>query len=362
MVTANPDRLPWARSGELRRVSLCGMAALASLVADRTDRALEAAIFETSDPDLVAATLTSFVEARLGAIEQIWFYRGGTGIVIGLRVAGAGDVVIKIHRRNIDTSSLRAAQQIQRHLFASGYPAPRPLLGPTPIADGIATAEELIAGDQVNGHDPTIRTEVAVRLHEFITLATPASTDALSALGLMSPTRLSGLWGDPHDVRFDFDATLAGAEWIDGIAVDAQRQIRAATIPEVVAHFDWRVENLAVRGHEMIGVFDWDSVGRAPESVAVGQSSAQFSTDWTIGHSTLPDIEEMAAFVTDYESARGSRFTNEERRVVESANLMVLAYCARCEHSDRILHPELAPSMHTWAELLTHRSTHKLPW
>jgi hypothetical protein len=231
------------------------------------------------------------------------------------------------------------------------------VLEPTPIGAGVATAEQLLDGVPVDGHDPAVRGEMAARLHEFIVLAAPTTADSFATSDLMTPTSRTVLWGDPHDVRFDFEATSAGAEWIDRIAAGAQGVLRAAVMPDVIAHFDWRVENLAFRGSGVVGVFDWDSVGRAPEAVAVGQSSAQFSTDWTIGHSTLPSVEEMSAFVADYEAERGSRFTNDERSVVEAANLMVLAYCSRCEHSDRVLQPHPAPATGGWASLLERRST-----
>lgn len=338
------------------------MRALASAIAAKHDRTLESTIFGTSNPDNVAALLATFVGGHLGIVDGVHFYRGGTGLVAGVHVVGIGDIVVKIHRRNAGEARLRASQRVQLHLADSGFPAPRPVLAPTLIADGIATAETMICGEPVDGHDPAVRSETAACLQRFISVATPASQADLSGSDLMTPTRRSGLWGDPHDVRFDFGATAAGAEWIDRLAAEAQQRLRTTTAAEVVAHFDWRVENLALRDGTIVGVYDWDSVGRAPEAVAVGQSSAQFSTDWIIGHSTLPTTEEMEAFVADYEVARGHGFTNEERAVVEAANLMVLAYCARCEHSDRLLRPELVSSENTWAELLRLRRAHPLGW
>lgn len=48
----------------------------------------------------------------------------------------------------------------------------------------------------------------------------------------------------PHSPVFDFEATSAGAEWIDALATEAAAVIAAAPAPEVVVHADWRADNI----------------------------------------------------------------------------------------------------------------------
>lgn len=330
------------------------MEVLSALIAARSDRSLEASIFGAAEPAQIADTIGALVGSRLGEPSTL-FYRPGTGLVIGFDCDGVGEVVVKVHRRET-RATLAAAQRVQTHLADAGFPAPRPLLAPTALAGGIVTAEELIRSERVDGRAPEIRRELATGLCELITIARDAST-AADLDAFRSPVDPTRLWGEPHDLRFDFEATSDGAAWIDRLATEAQRVMRAARLPPVVAHFDWRAENAAFRDGRLVGVYDWDSLGLAQEAIAVGQASAQFSTDWTVGHRTLPTIDDMAGFVADYVSARGHPFGSEELALVDAANLMVIAYAARCEHSDRKLHAELAPEgPRSWTSLLEARA------
>jgi len=110
----------------------------------------------------------------------------------------------------------------------------------------------------------------------------------------------------------------------------------------VIGHFDWRVENLAFSGSRIAAIYDWDSLGLAPEPVVVGSAAGQFCADWASGETDpLPTIPDMAAFVHDYEDARSVAFTPAEREVLDAANLALVAYGARCQHSDLRHHPEI---------------------
>lgn len=336
------------------------MEQLSGLIAERTDHALELAIFGSADPYAIGDAIRELVEPTLGLPRRVLFYRPGVGLVVGLNCETAGNVVVKIHRRDA-ASAVFATHQIQARLFDAGFPAPRPLLSPTPVGSGLATVDELITSDRVDGRSPSIRRMLAGGLHDFIEAAQEINFAAGSFGGLRAPLHRIRLWGAPHDTRFDFDKTSSGAEWIDRAASKAQHTLTDSTLPDVVAHLDWRVQNVAFQSGYLCGVFDWDSVGLAPEAVAVGQASAQFSTDWTVGHTTLPTIPEMSAFVEAFESARGAPFSVPERVVLDAANLLVVAYAARCEHSDRVLCPELAPSNPPdWVSLLKARRNESL--
>lgn len=319
---------------------------------------LRRALFGTTDAGTIAAAIERFVAERLGPIESCVFVRCGVGLVVGVELADARRVVLKVHRWNVTVERLSAVQEVQAALAAAGLPAPAPLIAPATLGTGIATAEDLLDGDSADGHDPTVRRSVAELLAELVSAA--GAIEPPPAVGERA-LRPAGdqLWGEPHDLRFDFEATAAGAEWIDDLARHARAELDWVTLSNRVVHLDWRVENLAFAGSAIVGIYDWDSIGSAPEAVAVGQAAAQFSTDWSRGgFATLPTVDEMCAFVDDYERARGRSFTEPERRAADAANLWLCAYGARCQHSDRTLHPAAAGEPgEGWAALLRARGT-----
>jgi hypothetical protein len=234
---------------------------------------------------------------------------------------------------------------VQRHLADAGLPAPRPLAGPKPLGRGIACIEEHRPGGSADGRQPSVRAEIATGLHRFID-----ASHGLRRLDVGPPFlyRAAGapLWPEPHSVRFDFERTAEGAGWIDDAAVEARSRLDPSFGDAVIGHFDWRVGNLGLDGGELTAIYDWDSVAAAPEAVIVGSSAAQFPADWGAGAEPdpLPSVEDMVAFVEDYEAARGARFGPAEREQLDAANLALIAYGARCQHSDVRLHPDLGSS------------------
>jgi hypothetical protein len=317
------------------------------------------AVFDTADPQAIAATLTRFVADRLGQpVGEAVLYRPGVGVVAGLRLADGTEVLVKVHRWNVDLARLRAGKAVQEHLASLGLPAPGPLTGPEPLGKGIATIEELVAGERADGHHPAVALSVAKGLHELVSTCralrpVPAVGDALCLRPAGAP-----LWPEPHDLRFDFEKTKNGAGWIDELAEVARERLDMASGERVVGHFDWRVENLAFKGRRIVAIYDWDSLGLAPEPVVVGTAAAQFSADWTAGASDpLPSVEEMRSFVEHYERARLTPFSAGERELLDASNLYLCAYGARCEHSDMRLHPELVGARPPWQRLLRGRGT-----
>ena len=171
------------------------------------------------------------------------------------------------------------------------------------------------------------------------------------------------VWPEPHSIRFDFEATTPGAEWIDELGAQARARVQALDAPPAIGHFDWRVENLGFDGDGgLCAIYDWDSVAEAPEAVIVGNGAASFSSDWSRRDvCPLPSLPEMRAFVADYERARGRVFDPVERELLDAANLYAAAYGARCQHSDRLLYPELAEMPDGgWVRLLRDRGPRAL--
>lgn len=317
---------------------------------------VEHAVFDTTDPEVIAGRIEAFVAARLGAVHHAHFYTPGVGVVSGLALTDGSDVVVKVHRWNVTTERLSAVQRLQRHLVAAGLPSPRPLVAPEPFGGGIATVEEMIVGQSVDARDAPARTTIARTLHRFISAA--GDFGEVPALGqpLLLRTVDAPLWPEPHDVRFDFPATTSGAEWIDDLAMSARRRLQDAG-HRVAGHFDWRVENLGFSAGAVVAIYDWDSVGAAPEPAIVGNTAGQFTADWTTDDpDPLPSLAEMEAFIDAYCRARGRPFTPRECDVLDAANLALCTYGARCQHSNLMLHPELGGSYDSqWIRLLRQR-------
>ena len=166
-------------------------------------------------------------------------------------------------------------------------------------------------------------------------------TDALH-----HPTAMpaDALYPPPHSARFDFEATAAGAEWIDAYARRARVALANGDLgPAVLVHGDWRIENVNVSGGEVVAIYDWDSVCIEPELFAVATSSVTFCVDWSrpVGEH-FPTNAEIRAFIGEYEAARGAPFSDAHRGLLAARIVYGLCYGARCEHADN--HPEVADS------------------
>ena len=268
------------------------------------------------------------------------------------------NIVVKVHRWNVTLDRLAAVQRAQTQLADNRLPAPRPLTAPQPLGTGIATVEEFRAGSPAAGHDPAIRQACAAGLYRLIHAG--VDPDGVTKLGTPLTIRSAGasLWFEPHDLRFDFEKTAQGAEWIDELATVARRTMDGTgSLPAVVGHFDWRVQNLGFDGDRIVGIYDCDSLAIAPEPVVVGNTAAIFTADWAgEDPDPLPNLAEMRAFVADYERQRPTPFTPTEKQALDSANLFVCAYGARCQHSDRQLYPAVGRSPDVgWLRLLRDR-------
>jgi hypothetical protein len=229
-------------------------------------------------------------------------------------------------------------QAVQRHLAAAGFPAPEPLAAPEPLGHGIAVAETLLdTGGRADAHDPAIRRAMGAALARLVALCRPlAGLDGLR--GNLMAMRPGELWPVPHDGRFDFEGTAAGAEWIDRIAARARRARDRDVGDLVVGHTDWRVENMRFAGGAVSAVYDWDSLAIQREPVLAGGVAHLFTSDFTAGPgwAQRPTLGEALAFLADYEAARGAPFGAGAHAVARAALLYAMAYTARCEHSDAL--------------------------
>jgi hypothetical protein len=141
------------------------------------------------------------------------------------------------------------------------------------------------------------------------------------------------LWPTPHSKLFDFASTSHGAEWIDEVAALAREQMIPAG-RRVIGHGDWRQEHVRFIGNEPVVAFDWDSLCCELEPALLGIVAHGFCADWSRSdRRQAPTVEEARAFKSDYEGARGTAFSTDERRLCGASFAYACAYTARCAHS-----------------------------
>lgn len=316
---------------------------------------LEMVLFETADPAEIAQLIVEHVTRSLARPVSAVFYRPGVGIVVGLELEDGRRVVLKIHRWNVTHQRLANIQRVQALFADQSLPAPRPLDPPTRLGNGLATVEEFLDGHDADGHQPQVRHSLVSSLHDLVNAARSLPPIDVGTPALLRPPD-AALWPEPHALRFDFDATSEGAEWIDAAAHRARQTLQDTVAGSpLVAHFDWRTENLGFAGDDVVAIYDWDALGVADEAVVVGVTAAQFCSNWRLQH-PVATVEEMRQFVDEYERLRQRPFDAVERQRLDAANLALIAYGARCQHADMRLYPEIGGTeQDSWIGLLNAR-------
>jgi hypothetical protein len=139
--------------------------------------------------------------------QDVFYFAASVGAVFGVRRRDGSRVAIKVNKLFTDERYLAEVQALQSRLADAGFPAPRPVR-----LHGTVTVDEwLDTGTFRNARDPAVRRAMARELVRFHRLAT--ATGLRPRRGFLRPD--GELWPKPHNVLFDFEATAAGAEWID---------------------------------------------------------------------------------------------------------------------------------------------------
>jgi phosphotransferase family enzyme len=304
-------------------------------------------VFPDPTPGAIGALVDEWCRRALGAEPaHAEFFAAGVGSVYGLRLADGRRVVVKVHPPRASPRYLEAMQTVQRSLADAGFPAPAPLASPAPLSRGIAVAETLLdEGGPADAHDPAVRHALAASLAQLVELCRPMTRLAALRENIMAIAP-KDLWPTPHDGRFDFAATTTGAEWLDEIAARARRIRDADAGDLVVGHTDWRVENMRLTSDGSVrAVYDWDSLTILREPVLAGGVAHLFTSDYRAPErAQVPSLDEAVAFIADYETSRGDRFSDEEHAAARAALVYAMAYTARCEHSDLLTDVGDAPS------------------
>lgn len=258
--------------------------------------------------------------------EEIFFFTASVGALFGVRRRDGSRVAIKVSTLFRDPAYFAEVQRLQSALRASGFPAPAPVR-----REGTVTVDEwLDDGELRDGHEPEVRRALARSLRRFVERAT--ATGIRPRREFLRPA--GALWPKPHNALFDFHATAAGAEWIDEIARAARAVPPAGR--EVVGHMDWAAKHVRFDASlRPTAVYDWDSVDTELETCIVGGAAGSFTYTEELSRPVhrWPSPDESAAFVADYERARGEPFSGAERRAVAAACVYLLAYAARCHHA-----------------------------
>lgn len=310
---------------------------ITSWIAQLDTHFVEPVVFGLTDPHEIACLIDTFCQEELGAaVTDYLFYESSIGAVCGVRLVDGRRVVVKVHQPSCSLDFLQAVVRVQRYLIKNGYPCTKPLLNnPRPLAHGIATTEEFDdEGVYHEADDPSIRRSMAQMLAWLHHLTrTPEAIPQLQPAALDRRLSAGVIWGKPHSQLFNFEATAAGAEWIDEIAQQAQESKLRGAGQFVLGHIDWGVKHFRYVGERIRVIYDWDSLAFEKEPILVGQASVYFTYTEFFGEPRLPTDEEACAFVAEYEAARGKPFTPEEHQTLKAAKIYGLAYGARCEHA-----------------------------
>jgi hypothetical protein len=312
--------------------------------------------FGTARAERIAEMMDAFCRVHLGSgFRGYLFYGSSIGSTHGVRLEDGQELVIKVRPPpetnpylSLDRTSLESICRVMKWLADRGYPCPKPILGPTPLAKGMATVEEFLnPGQRGNGFEPECRKTIAAGLAELVELLRSFEGEVAC---LKHFQRSESLYPQPHSKLFDFEKTAKGAEWIDAFAERA-RQAEAHEAKPVLGHADWRVEHLRFQDGKIVATYDWDSLAFCPETELVAISAHAFTADWTLkGVRRIPTVDDIRSYVANYEEAGGGPFSKRERKSLFATCVYCIAYGARCAHS---LQPDKRDwEENTWPDLL----------
>jgi hypothetical protein len=272
-------------------------------------------------------SLARWCEQRLGATHvEVLFTSGHLAVVVGVRLADDREVVVKIRPA---ASRVGGCVEVQQHLWACGFPCPKPLAGPAPIgAHEMATAEEYVPGGIQLPRDRRAPEQFAGLLWQLIDLCEPLHME-----DRLNPPPSWMAWDHAEDgvwPRLDegHDNLNADAEprWLDDVAERARSILLRFQAPAVVGHADWESQNIRWRDGRPLVVHDWDSAASRPEATLAGAASAVFTRSGEPGEATIAETE---LFLDAYQAARGTEFTIPELGAAWAAGLWVRAVDAK---------------------------------
>jgi hypothetical protein len=289
---------------------------LATLVGDRSHEETERWVDEL--------TLAELGVGCAGAL----FAKKSVGAVFGIVLESGEPAVLKLFNRSYTLAELSAMHRCLAVAAAHGFPVPRARSSVFDAGDGVSGAfYAYLDGDQRDAHEPSVRRELARSLAELNALLAPLDTHELP----LSPAALAALWPPAQHIWELQNLANEETQFVDAHGRDAQLVIRKSKLKRVVTHLDWGVKNIRFRDDSVCAVYDSDSLHAASEAESVGRAAAQFTAQWELPAMLTPTPAEAHAFVEEYQTASGRRFSRAERTVAAAAARYVVAQVARQE-------------------------------
>jgi hypothetical protein len=288
----------------------------ASIVGDRDYAEIENWIGELTQAELGVSTT--------GAL----FAKKSVGAVFALVLESGELAVLKLFNRSIRADELAAMHRCLATAVAHGFPVPRQRSEIFDAGDGISAAYyAYVDGDQRDAHEPAVRRELARALAELNVLLAPLDTTGLPP----APGRQESLWPPPQRIWEAREVDDEDARFIDEHGRAAQLVLKKSKLPRIASHLDWGAKNIRFRDDAVCAVYDSDSVHAASEAECVGRAAAQFTAQWDIPALLTPTPKEAHAFVDEYQTARGRKFSKAERAVAAASARYLVAQVARSE-------------------------------
>lgn len=280
------------------------------------------------EPAGLDEALGPWCERWLGsAVSEILFEAGSLSAVVGVRLADGREVVVKARR---SAPRLQAAYAVHRHVWRSGYPAPEPLVPPTPWGSAeSASAEQLVRGGEIGGRSPGDAARSADALAALISVTAVADD-----VGDLSPSPSwvawdhdePGLWPASDAGSADLNL-MAGPAWLENAAVRCRERLRRYRAPRVIGHADWHADNVRWSGDRLLVVHDWDSVVSQPEAVMAGIAAAIFPATGESWQTAT--VDESDQFLSAYIRAGTRAWTPDDTEAFWAASVWTLAVDAR---------------------------------
>lgn len=269
------------------------------------------------------ARLPRWCEIHLGARPQSTLWESGHLSWVGaLALADGREVVVKVRRWS---DRLVGCHQVHSHLWASGFPCPEPLTGPTRWGDDAVSAEAHAPGGTAGDPaDPRLGDRTAQELRRLIEMASPLNPPPQ----LDPPPPWTG-WNDPRADPWpppdEGDPLNADPRtvWLRPLATALTARLRATTLPPVAGHADWYQANLRWADGRLVAAHDWDSVASLPEAAFVGCAAVSFLPSKPTEPDDRPgaEVRDSQMFIDAYSAARGRSFDVEEQEVAWAAGL-----------------------------------------
>jgi hypothetical protein len=133
-----------------------------------------------------------------------------------------------------------------------------------------------------------------------------------------------------------FGVRLAdGRDVVVKVHLPRERLDRLACVQRVQRHLaaHWSVKHFRFRWPEVRTIYDWDSLCLDSEPSLVAGAAVHFPYTEVFDVPRVASLDEVRAFVAEYERERAAPFTPDEGRAVAAAAVHALAYTARFEHA-----------------------------